>query len=135
MPRSVLTRNVRPAIFEENKFGTNNIGLSAYDARWSNYGQYLQKMIEAIQQNWEKLITESKYYPQSGTVVSVTFVLNSKGEIASIKNVQESPDKLANNWCVSGISPREGFSYGMWTDDMVAMLGTEQEMTFSFLYQ
>ena len=135
MPRTALTRNVRPAIFEENKMGTSNIGLSAYDAKWSNYGQYLQKLIEAIQQRWENLIMESKHYPQQGTMVSVTFVLNSEGKIASIKKVEEATDALATNWCVSGISPSEGFSYGKWTDDMVAMLGTEQELTFTFYYQ
>lgn len=135
MPRNVLTRNVRPAIFEENKMGTSNIGLSAYDAKWSNYGQYLQKLIEAIQQRWENLIMASKHYPQQGTTVTVTFVLNSEGKIASIKKVEEATDALATNWCVSGISPSEGFSYGKWTDDMVAMLGTEQELSFTFYYQ
>jgi len=35
--------------------------------------------------------------------------------------------------CVSAITTRA--PYGDWTDDMIAVLGSEQEMTFSFYYQ
>jgi len=36
----------------DNKFGTMNIGPTAVDARWSNYGVYLQRMIETVQIQW-----------------------------------------------------------------------------------
>lgn len=135
LPRPELTRNVRPAVFQENKIGTSNIGLSSYDARWSNYGEYLQKMIEAIQQRWDNLIRESKHYPQQGSTVSVTFVLDAAGRIAVIRKVDGTADNLATNWCVTAISPSDGFSYGAWKEDMITVLGTSQEMTFTFLYQ
>ena len=35
--------------------------------------------------------------------------------------------------CVSAITDRA--PYGPWTDDMKAMLGSQQEMTFTFYYQ
>jgi hypothetical protein len=135
MPRATITRNVRPAIFQENKMGTMNIGLAAYDARWSNYGQYLQKLIEAVQLRWDDLISSSKHYPQQGSTVMVTFQLVSTGKVEAIVKVDGTADKLATSWCVSAISPNEGFTYGPWTDDMVAVLGTSQELTFNFLYR
>jgi hypothetical protein len=135
MPRQTITQHVRPAIFEENKFGTTNVGPIAFDARWSKYGEYLQRLIEAIDQRWHNLVAESKHYPQPGTHVLVTFVLNSDGKISEIVKVDGTADSQAEGWCVAGISPNEGFTYGKWTDDMVAMLGTQTELTFEFFYQ
>ena len=134
-PRPSLEQHVRPAIFTENKIGTQNIGLTAADARWSNYGVYLQRMIETIQIEWDKLVAASKVYPNSGSMVTVTFVLNSKGEIAHISRVEPSPGTAdtATHTCVSGITTRS--PYGPWTKDMIDMLGTEQELTFNFYYR
>lgn len=134
-PRKVLERNVRPGIIAENKVGTANIGPVAYDAKWSNYGQYLQKMIEAIQIRWEDFIRVSRHYPQSGTSVTVTFVMNSEGKIVRLRTVDGNAGDLASNWCVTAINPNEGFSYGVWTDDMIAVLGPNQELTFTFFYR
>jgi hypothetical protein len=135
MPRPAISHNVRPAVFQENKLGTPNMGVTGIDAHWSAYGQYLQKLIEAIQLRWDDLIAASKHYPQQGSTVTVTFVLNSEGKIDAIRKVDATADNLATNWCVSAISPNEGFTYGPWTDDMIAMLGTTQELTFTFMYR
>ncbi len=134
-PRPQLVKNVRPAIFQENKIGTMNIGPVAYDAKWSNYGKYLQTMIEAIQARWDDLIAASRHYPQQGSRVSVTFVIDSEGKIATIRTVDGDAGELATNWCVTAISPSQDFSYGVWTDDMKALLGEKQELTFTFLYR
>ncbi len=134
-PRPQLTRNVRPAIFQENKLGTMNIGPIAVDAKWSNYGQYLQKMLEAIQARWDNLIAASRHYPQPGSRVTVSFVINSAGRITSFGATDGDAGELATNWCVTAISPSEDFTYGPWTDDMIAILGEKQEMTFVFYYR
>jgi len=134
-PRPQLVRNSRPAVFQENKFGTQNIGLTGVDAKWSSYGQYLRKMIEAIQARWDDLIAASKHYPTQGSRVSVSFVMDSEGKIASIRTVDGDAGELATNWCVTAISPSQDFSYGIWTDDMKAVLGEKQELTFTFLYR
>jgi hypothetical protein len=39
----------------------------------------------------------------------------------------------AEGYCVAAIT--EPSPYGKWTDDMIAMLGKEQTMTFVFYYQ
>jgi hypothetical protein len=59
--------HTRPAIFEDNQFGTSNIGPIAYDAKWSNYGAYLHKMMEAIQIQWERILIDSQTEPPSGS--------------------------------------------------------------------
>ncbi len=132
-PQIVRQQQVRPAIFTENKLGTKNIGPAAYDARWSNYGQYLQRMIESVQIQWERILIESRVYPTSGTSVSVKFRINTKGEIYEIVSVEGTAGKQAEKACISAITSRS--PYGTWTEDMVAVLGESQEMTFNFFYQ
>lgn len=134
-PRPLLTKPVaaRPAILAENKFGTQNIGAAAYDAKWSNYGEYLQRMVETIQIQWERIIIELKANPVTGSLVAVKFVINDRGSIVDTTVVESSANEAATRACVSAITAPA--SYGPWTDDMKAMLGSKQEMTFSFYYQ
>jgi hypothetical protein len=134
MPRRTLQQqHVRPAIFQDNEFGTANVGPTAYNAKWSNYGVYMQRLIETVQVSWDSIVDQSNIRPPSGTIVTVTFILNSKGEIA--KFIRHTPDGQAPaiDACVSGIA--NPAPYGPWTDDMIAVLGDEQEMTFTFYYE
>ena len=132
-PQVVSQQQVRPAVFTENKFGTQNIGNVAVDAKWSNYGVYLNKMIETVQMEWDKILTESKNYPGSGTYVTVKFILDDEGKISRIVDVDNHSTDQGSRSCVSGITNRA--PYGPWTDDMKAVLGKQQEMTFTFYYQ
>src|SRR5579884_2406402 len=129
-PRPTLNeRDVRPAVFEENPVGTIKTGENAWDARWSNYGQYLQQLINTVQAEWDHILSNSGIYPVSGTHVVVTFRLNSKGNITEIVKVDGNAGDLGQRYCVSAITDRA--PYGAWTDDMIAMLGNDQQLTFT----
>jgi len=132
-PQVVKQQQVRPAILTENKFGTTNIGNIAVDARWSNYGAYLQRMIDTVQIQWERIIIEQKANPSIGSTVTVKFVMNDEGKITNIIQVESTANDTASRACVSAITDRA--PYGPWTDDMKAILGSQQEMTFTFYYQ
>ena len=125
----------RPAILAENKFGTQNIGNIAVDARWSNYGAYLQKMIGTVQVQWERLLSQNRKSADLavGSTVTVKFILNAEGRVARIVKVDTTANNQGARACLSAITDRA--PYGPWTDDMKAVLGTEQEMTFTFYYQ
>lgn len=113
-----------------------NPGLNGIDARWSNYGAYLQRVIDAVQFQWERhIITSVSPPPASGSSVSVKFVMNHEGKITEIKHVEQSngANEVAARACVSAIMARS--PYGPWTEDMQAVLGTQQPMTFTFYYQ
>jgi hypothetical protein len=134
-PRREVEIHVRPAVFAENKFGSANVGVTALDSRWSNYGVYMKRLTEAVQIQWDKILDESAIYQASGNSVSVTFILNSKGGITSILKVDntDGTSDAAKQACVAGVSLPA--PYGPWTDDMIAMLGTQQVLTFTFYYQ
>jgi hypothetical protein len=134
MPRPQLAEhNVRPAIFSDNPIGTSNIGLAGWDARWSNYGEYLQRLIDDVQAGWDNLLYNSGALPPAGTYVQVTFRLKSDGTVSQVVKVEGNSSDLGQKYCVSAITDRG--SYGKWTDDMVAMMGSDQELTFVFYYQ
>jgi hypothetical protein len=135
MPRQVLEKANRPGIFEKNVLGTKNVGPIAVNAKWSEYGAYLQKLIDAVDARWQDQIRASKHYPAPGSEVIVTFVLNAAGEVTQIKKTEGTAGEQATNWSVSAISPGAGFSYGEWTPQMIAVLGDKQELTFYFLYR
>lgn len=132
-PAPRLEKRARPAIFAENKIGTSNIGPVAFDTKWSNYGQYLQQLIETVQIQWDRILIQSRVYPTSGTVVVVKFRLDKTGSVAAIISVDPPAADQASRSCVSAITARS--PYGPWTDDMIQILGESQELTFSFYYQ
>jgi len=125
--------HTRPAIFEDNQFGTSNIGPIAYNAKWSSYGAYLHKMMEAIQIQWERILIESQTSPPPGSTVTVKFTLDSKGKITEILDVESTSTEQGSASCVSAITNTA--PYGDWSDDMIAVLGNSQELTFMFFYQ
>lgn len=127
---SVNARNT-PTI--KNEFGSKNIGAVAYNAKWSAYGEYLQRLIDSVQGQWERLLMRSAFYPTSGSVVKVVFKIDASGAISEIVRVEGSGGELAQRLCVSSITERA--PYGEWTDDMIGVLGKEQELTFTFFYQ
>lgn len=132
--RPVLQKQqVRPGIFSDNKFGTMNIRPTAVDAKWSNYGVYLQRMIETVQIQWDRILLQSTLYPPSGTTVTVSFRMDSDGKITTIIDVKNTSSDQGKEACVSAITARS--PYGKWSDDMIAVLGNSQEMTFTFYYQ
>lgn len=125
--------NARQTPTIKNEFGSKNIGAVAYNAKWSAYGEYLQRLIDAVQGQWERLILRSAFYPTSGALVKVVFRIDATGAISEVVRVEGSGGELAQRLCVSAITERA--PYGEWTDDMTAVLGTEQELTFTFHYQ
>lgn len=133
--RQSLDVHARPAIFKDNPFGTSNIGPVALDSRWSNYGVYMKRLIETVQAEWDGILLAAKEYPKPGSTVTITFILNSKGQIQKVVHVDSSPGTSDFGSRACGSALTNPSPYQPWTDDMIAVLGTEQQMTFTFYYE
>jgi len=131
-PQIVKTMQTRPAIFEENKIGTPNVGVMGNNANWSQYGEYLKKLTEIVQVEFDKLNYESRVGPPRGTIVVVKFKLKSDGTVSIIDVDQKRGTEQAARISVSSISIPS--PYHPWTDDMKALMGDEDDMTFEFYY-
>ena len=129
---ATIKTQARPTPLRENRLGTANVGLTGIDAKWSNYGDYLQRFIDSVQVQWDRILIQSAIYPAPGTRVTVVFRMNAKGEIATIIKTTTTGNAESQYSCVSAITERS--PYGPWSEDMIALLGQEQEMTFIFDY-
>ena len=123
----------RPAIFKDNQFGTRNIGAVSYDAKWSEYGAYLHKMLEAIQYQWDRILIDSATYPPSGSMVTVKFTIDSKGKITDIGVLESTSSEQGKQSCPAAITMSA--PYGDWSEDMVKVLGNSQDITINFYYE
>ena len=132
IPRPSTVKNTRPAVLADNKIGAPNVGATGFDAKWSHYGAYLQKLIDTVQIQWDDLNDKSKVVPPVGTKVTIKFRLDSEGKISEIVDADSNGGEQAKRICISAITDRA--PYGKWSNDMVAMLGDSQELTFTFYY-
>lgn len=133
LPRPRLERKVRPAVLADRPIGTSNMGITAADVRWSEYGAYLQRLIDAVQIEWDRILDNSKTYPPAGSIVKITFRLDQEGNVTELVNTESNAGNLGTRACQSAITSRA--PYGKWTSDMVAALGEKQDLTFTFYYQ
>ncbi|MEI6862451.1 MAG: hypothetical protein WCL04_09400, partial [Verrucomicrobiota bacterium] len=132
-PRPQLTTTAvraRPSPLVNNFTGTNRTGITAYDAKWNRYGEYLQRLIDAVAAQWHRILEQSSLSPEAGTRVQIVFRLNARGEVAKIISIGGNGNAGAQEACVSGITVPA--PYGPWSADMVALLGESQDLTFTF---
>lgn len=123
----------RSTILTNRVTGVANIGILGMDAHWSEYGEYLQELIEIVQTQWYKILNESRVSPPRGSHVIVTFRITSKGETEVIKVEDADAGKQGVFSCQNAITYPQ--PYRKWSEAMIAVLGDSQELTFSFYYQ
>lgn len=129
-PRPRLTA-ARSTVLENRIAGTPNVGILGIDARWSEYGEYMNELVGIIDAQWHKIVEGSSVYPKSGSHVIVTFKLNSEGEVV-VQSVEETAGTVAVGQSTSAITARQ--PYRKWSEPMIAVLGKEQTITFGFYY-
>ncbi len=123
----------RTTILSNRPSGVTNIGILGMDARWSEYGEYLNELIEIVQMSWYNILRESRVSSPRGSHVIVTFKINPKGETEIVKVEDFGSGKQGVFSCQNAITYPQ--PYRKWTDQMIAVLGDSQELTFSFYHQ
>jgi outer membrane biosynthesis protein TonB len=115
-----------------NNVGVNRVGRVAVDARFSNYGDYTQRMMEAIQSTWWDLLFRARMeHYQPGTVV-VRFKLHRDGTISELVVLETGVGTMPTFACKDAISACAPFD--AWRPDMVAQFGEADVVTIRFLY-
>jgi hypothetical protein len=123
----------RTTILTNRAAGVANMGIVGIDARWSEYGEYIQELVEIVQTQWYRILQESRVSPPRGSHVIVTFKINSQGETDIVKVEDFDAGKQGVFSCQSAIQIRQ--PYRKWTEQMIAVLGEDQTLTFAFYYQ
>ena len=123
----------RSTILSNRATGVTNIGVTGIDAHWSEYGEYLNELLEIVQIKWYSILAESRVSPPRGSHVVITFKINSKGETDIVKVEDSDAGKQGVFSCQNAITYPQ--PYRKWTEQMIAVLGDSQQITLSFYYQ
>ena len=123
----------RTTILSNRVTGVSNLGILGMDARWSEYGEYMQELVEIVQTQWYRILQESRVSPPRGSHVIITFKINSLGETDIVKVEDSDAGKQGVFSCQYAIQARQ--PYRTWTEQMITVLGEEQTLTFAFYYQ
>lgn len=110
---------------------TNEIGAVSLDAEFSEFGEYTQRMLEAIQAAWYVTCERSAIHARGS--VAVRFTLCSDGTIKSSQVLHSSASELATYACRDAIESRAPFE--RWGEDMIKLFGDEQSTTITFHYR
>jgi hypothetical protein len=132
-PRLASTSLNRSTVLATRIAGTSNVGIVGRDARWSEYGEYLNEVLEIVQRQWWRILEESRVSPPRGSHVVVTFRINAKGETDIVKVEDSDAGKQGVFSCQNAITYPQ--PYRKWSDQMIAVLGDAQEITIAFYYQ
>jgi len=123
-----------PAPLALTRGRASQMGTLAVDARFSEYGQYTQRMMEAISAQWTQLGRTFDYRTRDiGTRVQVRFLLDPEGHVSELKVIETSASRPATLLVTDAILSRA--PYGKWTEQMLAELPEKQELTITFHYR
>jgi outer membrane biosynthesis protein TonB len=112
--------------------GVNRAGTIAIDARFSNYGDYTQRMLEAIQSSWWSIIERSRFESVSRGNVIVRFRLHRDGTVTDARVLSSEVTRVMTLACKDAVMAPA--PYDIWRADMVAMYGESDTVTINFIY-
>jgi outer membrane biosynthesis protein TonB len=112
--------------------GVSRAGSVAIDARFSNYGDYTQRMMEAIQSSWWSIIERSRFEGVVRGSVVVRFRLHRDGTVTDTQILGTEVTRVMSLACKDAVMAPA--PYDIWRADMVAMYGESDTVTINFHY-
>ncbi|PJF38435.1 MAG: hypothetical protein CUN54_10870, partial [Phototrophicales bacterium] len=100
------------------------------DANYSQFGDYMQRMVEAVSEQWELLGHRSNLADGNlDTRVVLTFHLDKSGRVKDMQIAYSNATRAAQLLCQDAVISRS--PYGEWTREMVNALGEDLPITFT----
>lgn len=116
-----------------NSVGVNRAGAVAIDARFSQYGDYTQRMLEAIQSSWWSIIERSQFEGVQRGRVTVRFRLHRDGTVTDAAILSNEVTRVMSLACKDAVMAPA--PYDVWRADMVALYGESDIVTINFYYR
>ena len=113
--------------------GTNEAGTLALDSRYSEFGDYAQRMVEIIQASWWLSLMRTKHREANHAVVIIEFTLRKDGTLHDVVIKESTASQAGAYICKDAIESRTPFD--PWTPEMIATLGDEDRGRFTFHYR
>jgi outer membrane biosynthesis protein TonB len=116
-----------------NSVGVNRAGAVAIDARFSQYGDYTQRMLEAIQSSWWSISERSQFEGVNRGRVTVRFRLHRDGTVTDATILSNEVTRVMSLACKDAVMAPA--PYDAWRADMVALYGESDIVTINFYYR
>ena len=133
-PRPTLSMKIPAGPLADNRSHASAKGIVACDSRFSEFGAYQQRMIEAISRQWNLLASQYDLGTAVGTMVIIEFYLNTMGELSKFKILHTTSTNTGTGLCEQSILTTA--PYGEWTQEMVNTFGgQDQSVRITFHYR
>jgi len=116
-----------------NPVDVGRAGAISLDARFSTYGDYAQRLLEAVQASWWGILSRTRLDEFAAGTVVIRFRLKSDGTVPEAEVVSSSVPLLATLACKDAV--RLPAPYDVWRSDMVSLLGEDETLTITFHYR
>lgn len=130
-PRPQLPK-VASGPVRNSPLGVSKVGKIAVDAKFSEFGEYMERLIEVVSVRWNYLASE-RASKERNSVVRISFTLTKDGFVSNIATEPSTTSKAIGIY-VARAAVQEGSPYGVWTSEMVEVFGNEETVNFSFHY-
>ena len=106
----------------------------AVNARFTAFGDYLQRMFDAVGFQFQ-LLASRLTPPQSeiSTRVIIEYILTLEGEVSETNVIYTTAGRAATLICQDAIHSTA--PYGLWSEEMIRTLGDEQKIRITFIYR
>lgn len=135
-PANPLLAPPRPSgtsgLLLRNPSDVGRAGAVALDARFSTYGDYAQRMLEAVQASWWRLLDRMSVPEFAAGSVVIRFRLRPDGTVTDATIVSSTVPTLAALACKDAVTLPAPFD--PWRPEMAALLGGEEWVTITFHY-
>ncbi len=131
-PRQRVERDTSYGPIKDNRQGVIQIGRLAFDAEYSEFGEYWRRVAEIIEARWRNLVYNTRSIPYGGYVVVVQFSITRDGQITDVKTAYSTAGKLAETVSVDAIVGEAPFFD--WTPEMIVKMGEKAECAIHFYY-
>ena len=132
--RPMLSMKIPAGPLADNRVRASMQGTLAVDSRFSEFGAYQQRMIEAISRQWNLIASNYDLATAVGTSVIVEFYLNVHGDLVRLKVAFSNSTNTATALCQQCILTTA--PYGEWTEEMVNVFGAQdQPVRITFHYR
>jgi len=131
-PRQRVERDTSYGPIKDNRQGVIQIGRLAFDAKYSEFGEYWRRVAEIIEARWRNLVYNTRSIPHGGYRVVIEFSITRDGYITDVKTAYSSAGKLAETVSIDAIVGEAPF-YD-WTPEMIVKMGEKAECAIHFYY-
>lgn len=131
-PRQRVERDTSFGPVKDNRQGAIQLGRLAFDAQYSEFGEYWRRVAEIIESHWRNLVYNTKSIPFGGYRVVVTFSITREGDVVDVVVRESDAGRLAETVSKDAILGKAPFFE--WTPEMIVRMGEQAECSIHFFY-